>query len=289
MVSVLVKLTSLLNEYYEKAKQHQEYLILSAVAVAVILIILVLTFAFLLIFPMWQVSHFGLNNVTLEATFEIQYRTTLTQIIATFAQILGGVAIGIGIYYTWRRVTIAENSLKHAQKTLVANLKIAQDNLKIAKEGQITERFTRAVNQLGAIDHLGNPAIEIRLGGIYALERISNESEKDYWQIMEILTTYIRLNSHVEEWEKEYKELKDPKYEQIDSKHKVRFDIQAIINVIGRRRFFYKNGESKRLYLRQTCLRLISLADAPPDGAHLEGVWLDFYKIFLHRNQEKYL
>ena len=71
-------------------------------------------------------------------------------------------------------------------------------NLKIAQEGQITERFTRAVDQLGAIDQLGNPAIEIRLGGIYALERIANESEKDYWPIMEILTAYVRKNSPVE-------------------------------------------------------------------------------------------
>ena len=41
--------------------------------------------------------------------------------------------------------------------------------------------------------------MEIRLGGIYALERISNESEKDYWPIMEILTAYVRKNSSVEE------------------------------------------------------------------------------------------
>jgi hypothetical protein len=62
---------------------------------------------------------------------------------ATLAQILGGIAVGIGIYFAW-------------------------GNLITAREGQITERFTRA------IDQLGNPSIEIRLGGIYALERISH-------------------------------------------------------------------------------------------------------------------
>ena len=80
---------------------------------------------------------------------------------------LGGVAIGISLYYTWQKNNIAQ-------------------------EGQITERFTRA------IDQLGKRALEIRLGGIYALERISKESKEDYWPIMEILTAYVRKNSSAE-------------------------------------------------------------------------------------------
>ena len=63
---------------------------------------------------------------------------------------------------------------------------ITQKNLKVSQESRIIQRFTRAVDQLVAIYQLGNPAIEIRLGGIYTLERIANESEKDYWSIMEI-------------------------------------------------------------------------------------------------------
>jgi len=69
---------------------------------------------------------------------------------------------GIGLYYTWRQINIAE------------------DGLKVAQECQITKRFTRAVDQLEAIDLLGNPAIETRLDGIYALEKISKESEEYY-------------------------------------------------------------------------------------------------------------
>ena len=60
-----------------------------------------------------------------------------------------------------------------------------------------------AVDQLGTIDQSGNPAIEIQLGGIYALERIANESEKDYWPIMEILTAYVRNNYSVDSQLKE--------------------------------------------------------------------------------------
>ncbi len=37
--------------------------------------------------------------------------------------------------------------------------------------------------------------LEVRLGGIYALERIARDSPKDHWTIMEVLTAYVRENS----------------------------------------------------------------------------------------------
>lgn len=33
------------------------------------------------------------------------------------------------------------------------------------------------------------------LSGIYALERIAQDSKKDHWPIMEILTAYVRENA----------------------------------------------------------------------------------------------
>jgi hypothetical protein len=183
----------------------------------------------LIVIPHWRVS--GINNATENATLENQYRATL-------AQILGGVAIGIGLYYTWRRVTIAERELK------------------ATNEGQITERFTRAVDQLGAIDQSGNPAIEIRLGGIYALERISTESEKDYWPIMEILTAYVRKNSSVEIGGNRRVthismdiQANESKKDEIEKVKEISLDIQAILTVIGRRKYFFDAGESIRLNL----------------------------------------
>ena len=70
-------------------------------------------------------------------------------------------------------------------------------NLKAVQEGQITERFTKAIEQLGAIDDNGKPRLELRLGGIHALERIAQESEKDHWPIMEVLTTYVREHAPI--------------------------------------------------------------------------------------------
>lgn len=56
--------------------------------------------------------------------------------------------------------------------------------MRISREGQVTERFTRAVDQLGS-EHL-----DVRLGAPYALERIAHDSATDRRTIGEILTAY---------------------------------------------------------------------------------------------------
>jgi hypothetical protein len=110
-------------------------------------------------------------------SLENDLRANRIQVIATVVQALGGIAVLIGIYFAW------------------ANLKTTQigqaETLRLTNEGQITDRFTKA------IDQLGSPKLELRLGGIYALERIARDSEKDHWPIMEVLTTFIRVHAPI--------------------------------------------------------------------------------------------
>jgi hypothetical protein len=54
------------------------------------------------------------------------------------------------------------------------------------RQRRITESFSKAVEQLGS------DKLEVRLGGIYSLERISKESPDDYWTVMENLTAFVR-------------------------------------------------------------------------------------------------
>src|SRR4051812_10346009 len=54
------------------------------------------------------------------------------------------------------------------------------------RRGQATERFTRAVDQLGS------DKLDVRLGGIYALEQLAFDSEREHESIMEILSAYVR-------------------------------------------------------------------------------------------------
>jgi Pentapeptide repeats (8 copies) len=198
-----------------------------------ILFILILTLIILLLWyvPPHQVSSYRINNTTENASLENQYRATL-------AQIVGGAAIIISLFYTSRRIGIAEKDLK------------------ATKEGQMTERFTKAVDQLG------NPAIETRLGGIYALARISNESWEDYWPIMEILTGYIRNNSSLTLIKKGKLDLDD----------EVSVDIQSILTVIKKRKYSFYTGDSGSLDLQKTFLRRANLEYADFERANLEGV-----------------
>jgi hypothetical protein len=54
------------------------------------------------------------------------------------------------------------------------------------RQRRITESFSKA------IDQLASDKLEVRLGGIYLLERISQESPDDYWTVMETLTAFVR-------------------------------------------------------------------------------------------------
>jgi Pentapeptide repeats (8 copies) len=92
------------------------------------------------------------------------------------------------------------------------NFEIGQKSLKVTEDKQVTERFSKS------IEHLGSKEIEIRLGGIYALEQIAIDSAKYQWTIVEILSAFIREKSRS------------------NSADSVGVDIQAALTVIGRRK-----------------------------------------------------
>jgi hypothetical protein len=66
-------------------------------------------------------------------------------------------------------------------------LQTGRDQLQVAQQGQITDRFTKAIDQLDATKGLA-----VRLGGLYALERIARDSPSDRATIAEVLCAYVR-------------------------------------------------------------------------------------------------
>ncbi len=149
----------------------------------------------------------------------------------TLAQILGGVALLYGLYLTYRRIRVAE-------------------------EGNITERFTRAIEQLS------REGMAIKLGGIYGLERVAKDSEKDHGPIMEVLTAYVREKATQNAmYVSEATERPTP-------------DIQAILTVIGRRDTTGKNRGNALLDLSDTHLAGAALSGANLRGAYLNGATL---------------
>lgn len=64
-----------------------------------------------------------------------------------------------------------------------------RDDRALAKEEQITDRYTAAVG------NLGEDKMDVRLGGIYALQRIMQDSRRDQPTIANVLATYIRTHA----------------------------------------------------------------------------------------------
>jgi hypothetical protein len=175
--------------------------------------------------PKWQVA--SLKNLTPAEQFNSENEAR-----KTLSQILGGAALLVGLYFTWR-------------------------SMRVAAEGQITDRFTKAIEQLG------DSKLEIRLGGIYALERIAYDSSRDQGPIMEVLTAFVRVNA-----KRVATEPGDYKWG-TEMLAKRAPDIQSILTVIGRRSVVH--GMTERIDLFDTNLR----------GADLG--WADLHRVTLIR------
>jgi hypothetical protein len=165
-------------------------------------------------------------------------RTTLLQGVA-------GLVLVVGAGATWRQ-------------------------LQINREGQITERFNKAIDHLG---EAGDDKIDVRLGGIYALERIANNSKDDRATIAEILTAYVRGHAA---WTSSAEDASPSAAALVElAALRVRApDIQAAMTVLGRRAL--PPGRTQPLLLARTDLRGADLAHANLKGtdllrAHLEG------------------
>jgi uncharacterized protein YjbI with pentapeptide repeats len=167
----------------------------------------------------------------------------------TLGQIAGGVFLAFGLWLTWQNVVIA-------------------------REGKITDRFSKAVEQLG------HERLAVKLGGIYSLERIALDSPKDHWTIVEVLTAYVRQVAHwsapegyrsgvqlVNSREPENWSLIAPS---------VTADVQAILTVLGRRKWRDDQGtvDLTCVSLRNVTLNAAHLAGFNFSGSNLEGALL---------------
>ena len=90
----------------------------------------------------------------------------------------------------------------------------------LSREGQVTDRYTKAIEQLGS------DKLDVRIGGIYALERVARDSARDHPTVMEVLTAFVREHSH---------EQHPPAHDGPELERSTRADVQAALTVIGRR------------------------------------------------------
>lgn len=103
----------------------------------------------------------------------------------------------------------------------------AREDRRLVEQRLLTDRFSKAVEQLG------NGTETVRIGGIYALEGLTKDSPKYQWTIMEILTSFIRRNSPLPL--KINKLSKDERQKSLKKLSDVTIDVQAALTVIRRR------------------------------------------------------
>jgi hypothetical protein len=135
---------------------------------------------------------------------------------------------------------------------------VAFRNYQESQRKNIADRFSKAVEMLG------HDKVNVRLGGIFALEQIAKSEDEYYQQIMEILTAYVREQSPWPEKEEEQRKV-DPLTGRIT---KLAEDIQAVMTVVSRRRFTYQQKEEHRLDLHAVDLRNLQLTE----NSKLQGV-----------------
>lgn len=170
-----------------------------------------------------------------------KYRNSLFGNVGTLATIVGGIILFLNFRIAQERLSIDTTKI--------------DNDAKLAEARLTTERFSKAVEQLGSEN------LHIRLGGIYSLEKLTGDSPNDYWTIMELLTAFIREKSPAKEvWHLEG--------------GKVETDVEAALTVIARQKSYRRaeNEElSKRLDLSYAYLPGINLAEAYLEGAKLTG------------------
>jgi len=225
----------------------------------------------------------------------LEYETdNRVKIWTAIIQAAGGAALLTGLLFTARNLRATQDKNNIDRQGLANNLQATQDKLEIDRQGQLTNRFIQATGQLGAELKDGQPNVEVRLGGIYALNRISRDWPKDYWPIADVLTAYVRHNA---EWNSSSATTSSPttgggRASSLsglldwlarrklptgeDHEPRPRTDIQAILTVLGHSDPPEGFNERHKLDLRETDLRGAEFWDAHLEwtdfwGAHLDG------------------
>ncbi|MEV7419592.1 pentapeptide repeat-containing protein [Streptomyces sp. NPDC089919] len=84
---------------------------------------------------------------------------------------LPGLAAVAALLFTWQQLGQSDRQLR------------------INEQGQITTRYNAAISNLGA------ESMDVRLGGIYALERIMRDSPPDHGTVVSVLSAYVRRHA----------------------------------------------------------------------------------------------
>jgi hypothetical protein len=191
--------------------------------------------------------------------------------------------VGIGALGTF---WMNSRNVKLTAKTLgvsEANLRLAErsqkESFKLTERGHLTDRYAKAIEQLG------NDNLDVRLGGIYALEQLASDSEqaRDQATIIEVLSAFVRVHSApLYQYKASLPEGAQPEPAEEERRKAVKYvteldrppvDVQAAVTVLGRLPVRSELALG-RVDLSEAWLRRANLVRATLTGARLDRATL---------------
>ncbi|WP_245665539.1 pentapeptide repeat-containing protein [Actinoplanes subtropicus] len=130
--------------------------------------------AIVTVLPAWLLA-VDVGAAKMAAMTPVDRASSVNAIRGQILQALGAIAVLSGAVLAWRQ-------LQHSAAA-------TREQLMVQREGQLTDRYTKAVEQLAHTD------TTVRIGGIYALDRIARESADDRPNIVNVLAAYLRFTS----------------------------------------------------------------------------------------------
>ncbi len=181
----------------------------------------VIVFVPLMIYPL--ASGTDLQNAQLQSSLR-----------SVLLQFFGGLLLTAGAAATWRQV-------------------------QVNRDGQITDRFSRAV------EHLADENPDVRIGGLYVLERIAKDSPKDRRFVQVVIGNFLRNRSPWPVGSPDGPVHPTPEVDESLPWLRMRApDIQAALTILARRQ---SARDAPALLLSYSDLRSVELADQQLTGA----------------------
>jgi uncharacterized protein YjbI with pentapeptide repeats len=206
-------------------------------------------------------------------------------------QAISGVLLALGFLITWVQLGQAQKQFNTSQEKTQQQLEQNGTQLSIARTGQLADRFSRAMEQLG------NSSPDVRIGGIYALEgllvdlgeeptanaQLNAYQKADRRAIIEILTAYVRNHAG---WDPGSAPQSGGATPDLGARAA---DLQAVLSILGRRAQAIPEAA---LFLARTNLSGLRLTCPAPDDASCavldrlyQSIWygVDFTECDLER------
>lgn len=135
------------------------------------IILVLFAIASVVAYRMWWVPAWVLDGAATSehvASRIAAYRSAQGGVLSVLIQAAGGFALFAGLFFTWRQIIAGQ-------------------------EAQVSERFTRSVEQLA------NDRVDVRVGGIHGLERIAFSRASEFQSILMLLTAFVLERARVQD------------------------------------------------------------------------------------------